>query len=77
MVEELTTKEAAERLGVYQGTIRNWLREDPPRFPNARQVETLRGPVWLIPADDLKKFTVRPRGRPAKPQKGKRKRQRK
>jgi hypothetical protein len=65
--KELTTREVAERLGVPQGTVRVWLLKDPPRFPNARREETGRGPMWLIPARDLKGFKVRPRGRPAKP----------
>jgi len=72
MAKELTTREVAERLGVPQGTIRVWLLEDPPRFPNARRVETLVGrrQVWLIPVSDLRGFKVRPRGRPPKPKKG-------
>jgi hypothetical protein len=68
--KELTTREAAERLGVAQSSIRVWLNYEPERFPNARQVETLAGrSVWLIPVRDLKGFTHRQRGR--KPQKGK------
>jgi hypothetical protein len=71
MAKELTIREAAERLGVARSSLRVWLVKKPPRFPNARKVETLRGPVWVIPLRDLRGFKVKPRGRPAKPKKGK------
>lgn len=60
----LKATEVAERLDVLASTVRIWCRGG--RFPNAVQEQTLRGPVWLIPASDLKGFEKRGRGRPSK-----------
>ena len=62
--EELTVREAAETLGAAIPTVTLMCREG--RFPNARQDETPRGPVWYIPVSDLAGIEVRGRGRPAK-----------
>jgi hypothetical protein len=64
--EGLTTKQVAERLGCARSSVRVWLNADPPRFPNAWQEETERGPVWKVPESDLIGFKVRGRGRPSK-----------
>jgi hypothetical protein len=60
----LTVREVAERLDANPGTVRMWCINKT--FPNAVQEQTLRGPVWLIPASDLEGFERRGRGRPAK-----------
>lgn len=63
---ELTTSQAAERLGVGKSTVNLWCRQG--RFPNAYAKEEARGPVWYIPAGDLEGFTPPPMGRPSKTQ---------
>src|SRR5215813_8351000 len=68
IVKMLTTREVAERLDANPGTIRIWCLNGT--FPNAKQEETARGPVWLIPETDLRGFKRRGRGRPAKAQGG-------
>ena len=63
---ELTTADVAERLGVSAITARWWCRRG--MFPNAREQQTPRGPVWVIPESDLEGFTPPKRtGRPSKP----------
>jgi hypothetical protein len=62
-VNEMTTTQAAERLGVGASTVRLWCVQK--RFKNARQVETPRGSVWMIPETDLAGFELPERGRPA------------
>jgi predicted site-specific integrase-resolvase len=64
MSETLTTAQAAERLNVAQPTVKLWCRQG--RFPNAVLEQTARGPVWQIPASDLKDFTPPKMGRPTK-----------
>jgi hypothetical protein len=61
---ELTTSQVAAHLGVGASTVRLWctLR----RFPGAHEIQTPRGPVWLIPEEDLAGFVVPKRGRPRK-----------
>jgi hypothetical protein len=61
-VKMLTTRETAEKLNADPGTIRMWCINGT--FPNAKQEETPRGPVWLIPESDLIGFERRGRGRP-------------
>ena len=61
-VQWLSTKEVAARLGAAEVSVRKWCRTN--RFPNARREETQRGPVWSIPAADLKEFAMRPPGPP-------------
>jgi hypothetical protein len=51
---DLTTKEVSERFGVLDATVRLWRRRG--LFPNAYQLETPRGAVWIIPEGDLKGF---------------------
>jgi hypothetical protein len=62
IVRMLTTREVADRLNANPGTIRMWCINGT--FPNAKQKETERGPVWFIPETDLRGFTRRGRGRP-------------
>jgi excisionase family DNA binding protein len=62
---ELTTSQAAERLGVGKSTVNLWCRQG--RFPNAYAREETRGPVWYIPESDLKGFSPPAMGRPPKP----------
>lgn len=64
----LSTKEAAERLGAGESSIKLWCGQG--RFPNAQKV----GTVWIIPESDLDAFEWGQRGRPPKkksPVKGK------
>jgi len=61
MSEDLTTKQAAERLGESDRVVRLWCAGG--RFPNARRVEHPRGDYWIIPAADLKNF-VKPKPGP-------------
>ena len=64
-MKRLTTAEVAQRLGVAQVTVNVWCIQN--RFPNASREETPRGPVWLIPENDLKGFEPPKMGRPRKP----------
>jgi len=59
--EELTTSEAAARLGESDRLVRLWCKQG--RFPNAHLVEHPRGDYWVIPAGDLKIF-VKPKPGP-------------
>jgi len=59
--EELTTGEAAARLGESDRLVRLWCKQG--RFPNARLVSHPRGDYWTIPAGDLKTF-VKPKPGP-------------
>jgi hypothetical protein len=59
--EELTTSEAAARLGESDRLVRLWCKQG--RFPNARLVSHPRGDYWTIPASDLKSF-VKPKPGP-------------
>ncbi len=61
---ELTVREVAERFGAAIPTVTLWCRDG--RFPNARQEDTPRGPVWYIPETDLEGVEMRGRGRPPK-----------
>jgi excisionase family DNA binding protein len=65
-MKELTTSQAADRLGVGKSTVNLWCRRG--FFPNARSEETPRGPVWLIPESDLEGFEPPKMGRPPKPE---------
>ncbi len=62
----LTTKQAAERLGIGESTARLWCKQG--RFPGAFEQQTLRGPVWQIPEADVADFKKPQRGRPSKKQ---------
>lgn len=64
----LTAKQAAERIGAGESSVRLWASQG--KFPGARQEETPFGKYWLIPASDLEGFTNQGRGRPAKPKSG-------
>ena len=63
---DLTVREVAEQLGAAIPTVTLWCRSG--RLPNARQVNTPRGPVWYIPESDIESIEVRGRGRPPKPE---------
>jgi len=52
--EELTTRQAAERLQESDRLVRLWCQQG--RFPNAHLVEHPRGDYWLIPTNDLVNF---------------------
>ena len=58
----LTTREVAEKIDANPGTVRMWCINRT--FPNAKQQETPRGPIWLIPETDLQGFKRRGPGRP-------------
>jgi hypothetical protein len=64
IVKMLTTREVAEKLDANPGTVRMWCINGT--FPNAKQQETARGPIWLIPETDLREFKRRGPGRPSK-----------
>lgn len=65
MKDDLTTADVARELGVSPITARLWCRRG--LFPNAYELQTPRGPVWMIPARDLKGFEPPKRtGRPPK-----------
>ena len=66
---ELTSSQAAERLGVAHSTVRAWCNQG--LFPNARREETIAGSFWVIPESDLKDFQPPERGRPATKKAGK------
>lgn len=60
---DLTTKEVGWRYGVQAPAVRQWCGRG--LFPNAYQVQTPGGPVWMIPEKDLKGFKApRRTGRP-------------
>lgn len=63
-VKRLTVREVSEKFDVPTSSVRVWCWQG--RFPNARQEETPRGPVWYIPESDLEGFEKRRVGRPAK-----------
>jgi hypothetical protein len=68
MKDELTTRQAAERLGESDRLVRLWCQQE--RFPGAHLVEHPRGDYWLIPVSDLEGF-VKPKPGPvpkAKPE---------
>ena len=62
---ELSTTQVAKHMGVTRHTVGLWCRRG--LLPNAHEVDTPRGVVWMIPETDLKNF-VRPKatGRPPK-----------
>jgi len=62
---ELSTTQVAERMSVTRQQVGVWCRRG--LFPNAREMHTARGLIWMIPESDLKGF-VRPKttGRPPK-----------
>lgn len=64
MAKELSTSEVASRLGVSAITVRLWCRRR--LFKNARELQTPRGPVWVIPITDVEGFKAPKLGRPKK-----------
>ena len=59
---DLTTKQLSVRFDVHITTVRLWIKNG--LFPGAREEQTPRGPIWLVPEEDLAKFTPPPMGRP-------------
>ena len=63
---DLSTSDVAARFGVSPITARLWCRRG--LFPNAYELATLRGPVWMIPEGDLRGFEPpKKTGRPPGP----------
>jgi excisionase family DNA binding protein len=62
----LTVRQAAERLGVRESSIRIWAAQG--RFEGAKHEETPMGSYWLIPEAQVDGFEKRGRGRPPKSQ---------
>jgi excisionase family DNA binding protein len=60
----LTVREAAEKLGAAESSVRLWVRTG--RFPGAKLEETPVGSYWLIPDTDLEGFSMGKAGRPPK-----------
>lgn len=64
-MSELSTTQVAERLNVTRQQVGVWCRRG--LFPNAREEDSGRGPVWRIPETDLRDFVrPKPTGRPPK-----------
>ena len=63
--ELLRVKEAANRLGKSEQTVRTWLKQN--RFEGAFLEETPLGSFWQIPASSVDAFALRKAGRPRKP----------
>lgn len=64
-MSDLTTTQAAERLGVTRHTVGIWCRRG--LLPGAYELDAGRGKVWLIPPNALEGFTPpKPTGRPPK-----------
>jgi hypothetical protein len=61
MNDELTTRQAAERLKKSDRLVRLWCQQG--RFLGAHLVEHPRGDYWLIPERDLESF-VKPKPGP-------------
>jgi hypothetical protein len=71
---DLSTTQAADRLHVKRQTVGLWCRRG--LLPNAYQMDTPRGSVWMIPEGDLRDFKPpKPTGRPpkGKPETGRKK----
>jgi hypothetical protein len=67
-MKTVTTKQAQELLAergitVSYPTIAQWVREG--RFAGAERDETVRGPVWRIPVESVRRFEPPKAGRPA------------
>jgi hypothetical protein len=62
----LTTREAAELLGVDPSRIRQLCIAEA--FPNAEAREETRGKVWYIPEDEVRAYdqSISKRGKPRK-----------
>jgi hypothetical protein len=65
---KLTTQDVAARFAVTTATVRLWCQQK--LFPNAILENTPRGPVWIIPEEDMLSFVKPPMGRPAKHKNG-------
>jgi uncharacterized protein YjcR len=63
----MTLKQIAEQFGVAPSTARLW--QSQGYFPNAKLEETVIGPVWIVPASDVKAFSPPIMGRPASKEK--------
>lgn len=60
----LTASQVAARLGVSGATVRAWCKRGI--FQHAELTETVVGPVWIIPENDLENFDPPKMGRPSK-----------
>ncbi|MGH9759448.1 MAG: helix-turn-helix domain-containing protein [Blastocatellia bacterium] len=56
-----TVKQAAERLGAAESSVRMWVRRG--RFAGARLEESPIGAFWLIPEDSIESFRMGKPGR--------------
>jgi len=66
---ELSTTQVAERMSVTRQQVGVWCRRG--LFPNAREMHTPRGAVWMIPEGDLRGFEPpKKTGRPPKAKPG-------
>jgi len=61
----LTTNEVMERLEAPYQTVVAWIKRG--LFPGAKQEETPRGPVWVVPLSAVENFKRPSMGRPPKP----------
>jgi hypothetical protein len=65
VMANLTTKQVAERRNVGEAAVRQWCRRG--LLIGAYEMETPRGPVWMIPEAALVSFTPpKKTGRPRK-----------
>jgi hypothetical protein len=62
MKKELSTSEVAALYGVVPRSVRDWCARG--LFPNAYEQQTGRGPMWMIPEEDLQDFSPPKMGRP-------------
>ena len=63
-VNDLTTKEVAARFDVERRSVRNWCMRG--LLPGAYELQTPRGPVWMIPETAFDNFVKPKAGQPRK-----------
>jgi hypothetical protein len=64
LARELSTKEVAERFDVEPRSVRNWCVRG--LLPGAYELQTPRGPVWMIPETAFDGFMQPKAGQPRK-----------